>query len=95
MIHPEGQLPTFPLHVRGVGQGLEACLLPLVRRALRRRTGLPALVGWVERAIAVLGTGVSSDDDRTARGLACILSELLQRQAMSRRSSQTETVCGP
>ncbi len=74
---------------------LEARLLPLVRRALRNRTGLPALVRWVDRNLAALGGGPSPDPDRVASGLARMLSDLLLRQTGSRDRTAAETVAGP
>lgn len=64
-------------------RSLEARLVPLVRCALRNGTGLPGLVGWVNRSWAALHGGNSSrppaDRDRAAPELARMLGALLAR----------------
>jgi hypothetical protein len=76
-------------------ESLEARLLPLVRRALRSRTGLPALVGWVHRNVAVLQDGPQPDPDRIARRLSRLLCDLLLHRDASGDHRNAETVCGP
>jgi hypothetical protein len=83
---------------RGAGRpgraDLEAMLLPLVRRALRTRTGLPALVGWVHRNLPS-PAGAAPDADRAAPGLARQLCEVLLRKEAARDRPCPDTVCGP
>jgi hypothetical protein len=89
----------FPWRLTGPGrttrETLEARLLPLVRCALRNRTGLPALVGWVHRNLVALEGGPPPDPDRVAPGLTRLLCDVLLRQTSSGHRSGTETVCGP
>jgi hypothetical protein len=93
-MHPADR---FPRWTAGPGErtraNLEARLLPLVRRALRTRTGLPALVGWVDRSLAVLEAVPPPDPDRAARGLTRLLCDVLMQPPGPRPGA--ETVCGP
>jgi hypothetical protein len=74
--------------------GLEARLLPLVRRALRSRTGLPALVGWVHRSLDAFEGGLPPDPDQAALGLTRLLCDVLLRQGNPVDCSGMETVIG-
>jgi hypothetical protein len=74
---------------------MEERLLPLVRRALRSRIGLPALVGWVHRSAAALDGGSQRDADRTARGLTRLLCDLLLHPETPANPRAAETVRGP
>jgi hypothetical protein len=89
----------FPRTLTGPGRparaNLEARLLPLVRRAIRSRTGLPALVRWVHRSLPALSGGLPDNSDQTARGLTRLLCDVLLRQADLRDRPGAETVCGP
>jgi hypothetical protein len=85
------RMPAGP--EEGNRENLEARLLPLVRRALRNRTGLPALVGWVQRSLAVLDVSPPPDPEQAARGLTRLLCNVLLQQPGIR--SGAETVCGP
>ena len=76
-------------------EDLEAMLFPLVRRALRDRTGPTALVSWVQRSVAALGERSLPDSDRAAGGLTRLLCELLVRRMSPVDSRRGETVCGP
>jgi hypothetical protein len=87
--------PTPAAMERPLGDNLEVRLLPLVRRALRTRIGLPALVGWVQRSAATLDNGLPSDFDRTAQGLTRLLCDVLQRQPSFPGNHATDTVFGP
>ncbi len=73
---------------------LEALLLPLVHRALRRRTGPPALVVWVERSVAALAVESSHDSACLARTLTPLLCDLLLQQAKTGSPGTAETVRG-
>jgi hypothetical protein len=80
---------------RPVRESMEVRLLPLVRHALRSRTGLPALVRWVHRSLAALEGGLPPDPDRTARGLTRLLCDVLLRQRSPADRQDGETVSGP
>jgi hypothetical protein len=73
---------------------MEERLLPLVRRALRSRIGLPALVDWVHRSAAALEGESQRDADRTARGLTRLLCDLLLHPDSPANPRAAETVRG-
>jgi hypothetical protein len=73
---------------------LEDLLLPLVRRALRRKNGPPALVVWVQRSLAALPETSPHDPDGAARKLTRLLCDFLLRQTKTDNPRVAETVCG-
>jgi hypothetical protein len=73
---------------------LEAMLFPLVRRAVRDRTGPTALVVWVQRNLAALGERSQPDSERAAGGLTCLLCDLLLQRTRPVDSRRGETLCG-
>jgi hypothetical protein len=95
-LNPVDDHPWKPIgRARPARENLEARLLPLVRRALRNRIGLPALVGWVHRSLASLEGGPLADPDRTARGLTRLLCEMLLQQTGPGERPAAETMFGP
>jgi hypothetical protein len=92
---PNDWSPMFCHPGPAAGPGLEQFLLPLVRRALRKRAGLPALVGWVDRSIAMLRDSRPDDPDRTARGLTRLLCERLQQSMAVGNVVTPDTLRGP
>jgi hypothetical protein len=81
---------------------LESSLVPMIRCVLRRGTGLPQLVSWVQKNLsrarpAVHGEDTPMDPDRAAPLMARLLSATLMRQLQSRTLSNRaawETVVG-
>jgi hypothetical protein len=96
-MHPSESCPRTPgARETRAREELEAQVLPLVRRALRTRSGLPALVGWVQRSVAALETESQPDPDQLARSLARLLCDLLLRHEIPGQNSRgAETICGP
>jgi hypothetical protein len=71
---------------------LEAGLVPLVRCALRRGTGLPALVRWVQGNFAALADGPAPPDlAQVAPRIAHLLSARLVGEFRSAREPETVT----
>ena len=67
-MHPADRYPRLTAGpAERTRANLEERLLPLVRRALRSRTGLPALVGWVDRSLAVLTVTLDNPKDAETR----------------------------
>ncbi len=91
-MHPADEFPCLPI---GTGQparqNLEARLFPLVRRAVRSQTGLPALVKWVHQSLAVLESVPPPDPELAARGLTRMLCDVLLQQPVR---TGAETVYG-
>jgi hypothetical protein len=69
-------------------------LFPLVRRALRDRTGPTALVAWVQRSLVVMEDRSLPDSDSAAGGLTRLLCDLLLRRSNAGDPRRAETVCG-
>jgi hypothetical protein len=72
---------------------LESDLVPLVRCALRRGAGLPALVNWVRGRFADLADTPEPLDERQA---APVIARMLCAGVMKNlsESNHKETVCG-
>jgi hypothetical protein len=95
MLPPDDHPRTPAAYRRRDREIMEERLLPLVRRALRSRIGLPALVGWVHRSAAALDGGSQRDADHTARGLTRLLCDLLLLPETPANPRAPETVRGP
>ena len=70
-----GQEPTAGASPEGLRRQVESSLTPLIRCALERGVGAPALVRWVKQTVPVLGAG-----ERTPAALARRLCTSLVRQ---------------
>jgi hypothetical protein len=79
---------------RPARENLEAWLLPLVRRAIRSRSGLPGLTNWVQQTLVALEGAPPPDAELAAPGLTRILCDTLLRQQDAADRPVTETVCG-
>jgi hypothetical protein len=82
----------YPDNPQGFREALEASLLPLVRCALRNRTGVPAVVRWVERNLPEQNrpADLAWAAPVMARKLcATLLSGYQQRHAFARPARET------
>lgn len=58
---------------------LEGSLTPIVRLALRRGVGIPALVQWVRKAHAEMARDRQGTPEQFAPQIACMLARVLTR----------------
>jgi len=71
---------------------LAAGLAPIVRVALRRGVGLPALLDWTARAARALDVEIRGADD--AARVTDLLCDVLQHTSSNQHSLADDTVVG-
>ncbi len=92
--HLGGEFAANPQRLR---QDLEACLVPLIRSAIRTGVGAPPLVQWVRRHLPAAPSGrpagapraPAHDPDATAPAMARQLCAVLIRHYQGRPGQET------